>query len=328
MPVAAIIGAGTSIIGGLIGSSAASRAAKAQAAANTAAANQVEASAQNAVNAGYAGITQANAAIGTGTTAANTAISNAGTAQQNIYNAETGTFQPYQAAGTQALSNLQATAGTFHAPTAAEAAATPGYQFQLQQGEQALQSSAAGRGMLQSGSTLKAMDQYSQGLASTNYQNVYNNALSAYNTNQAGMQNLASLGMTANSQALSAGSTYGGQLTSLAGLSANTNMQGAGLLANVAQQGNQYVGNVGLQGATTAGNYIVGAGNATAAGDIGTANAWNSTLGSLGKLAQTTNLGGFNPFGGGSYVGANPNSPSPWTGTTTNSDGSLTVHTS
>jgi hypothetical protein len=296
----ALISAGTSILGGILGGGAASRAAKAQAAANTAAANQVEHAAQNAVDAGYAGITQANAAIGTGTTAANTAISNAGTAQQNIYNTETGTFQPYQAAGTQALSNLQATAGTFHAPTAAEAAATPGYQFQLQQGEQALQSSAAGRGMLQSGSTLKAMDQYSQGLASTNYQNVYNNALSAYNTNQAGMQNLANLGMNANSQALSAGSTYGGQMTSLAGLSANTNMQGAGLLANVAQQGNQYVGNAGLQGATTAGNFTVGAGNASAAGTMGQANAWGSTLNSLGNLATTTNWGGtsFNPFAG------------------------------
>src|SRR5215469_5780864 len=74
----------------------------------------------------------------------------------------------------------------FTAPTAAQAEQTPGYQFQLQQGLNAMQNSAAGQGGLLSGRTLANLNNYAQGTASTNYQNVFNNALtqyqSAYNT--------------------------------------------------------------------------------------------------------------------------------------------------
>ncbi len=107
-------------------------------------------------------------------------------------------FQPYISGGTGAaniLSNLLGTQGqglltpwnqTFTAPTAAQAEATPGYQFQLQQGLNAAQNSAAGQGSLLSGRTLAGLNNYAQGQASTNYQNVFNNSLtqyqSAYNT--------------------------------------------------------------------------------------------------------------------------------------------------
>ena len=250
-------------------------------------------------------MTEANTAINAGTAEANTAITGAGTTQAGIYGNETAGLQPYQAAGVQALSNLQSTAGTFNF-NPGDLSSDPGYEFQLAQGEKALQASAAGRGMLQSGSTLKAMDNYSQGLAGTEYQNAYNRALSTYQTNQQGYQSLANLGTTANSQNLQAGSTYGGQLTSLANLSANTNMQGAGLLANTATQGNQYVGSVGLQGAEAAGQDLMGAGTAQASGTMGTANAWSSALGGVGNAA--TNYGmmqslgnlGSTGWGGGS----------------------------
>lgn len=101
-------------------------------------------------------------------------------------------FQPYQQAGTQATGMLSQMLGTpgqglltpwtqqFQAPTAEEAAKTPGYQFQLKQGEDALQNSAAARGGLLSGGTLAGMNQYAQGLASENYQNVFNNSLTQY----------------------------------------------------------------------------------------------------------------------------------------------------
>ena len=107
-------------------------------------------------------------------------------------------YSPYLSAGSKAtgmLSDLLGTPGQglltpwtqqFTAPTAAQAEQTPGYQFQLNQGLNALQNSAAGRGGLLSGRTLADMNNYAQGTASTNYQNVFNNALtqyqSAYNT--------------------------------------------------------------------------------------------------------------------------------------------------
>src|ERR1022692_84566 len=67
---------------------------------------------------------------------------------------------PWLNAGGTALGQLMAMPN-FTSPTAAEAQATPGYQFQLQQGQQALQRSAAAKGGLLSGGTAKALDQYS-----------------------------------------------------------------------------------------------------------------------------------------------------------------------
>jgi len=50
----------------------------------------------------------------------------------------------------------------------------PGYQFALSQGVEAIEKSAAGRGLLQSGQTLKSLTQYGQGLASSNIENYLN----------------------------------------------------------------------------------------------------------------------------------------------------------
>jgi hypothetical protein len=48
----------------------------------------------------------------------------------------------------------------------------PGYQFQLQQGQQAIQNSAAARGLLNSGATVQSLENYNQGLAGQ-YANQY-----------------------------------------------------------------------------------------------------------------------------------------------------------
>lgn len=74
----------------------------------------------------------------------------------------------------------QGWSGSFAAPTEAEAEATPGYKFTLQQGRDAIQNSAAAQGNVLSGGTLTALDKYSQGLASTNYQLAFNNAFTTY----------------------------------------------------------------------------------------------------------------------------------------------------
>ena len=51
---------------------------------------------------------------------------------------------------------------------------TPGYQFQLQQGLNAIQGSAASKGLLHSGATLKALNNYAQGQANQEYGDYYN----------------------------------------------------------------------------------------------------------------------------------------------------------
>jgi len=57
---------------------------------------------------------------------------------------------------------------------------TPGYMFELQQGQQALDNSAAARGSFLSGKQLKATSEYQQGVASTKYQQAWERAQSAY----------------------------------------------------------------------------------------------------------------------------------------------------
>jgi hypothetical protein len=71
-------------------------------------------------------------------------------------------------------------APVFQQPTAEEALAEPGYQFRLNQGEQALQQSAAGRGTLRTGMTLKDILEYGQNFASQEYSNVFDRALAQY----------------------------------------------------------------------------------------------------------------------------------------------------
>lgn len=89
---------------------------------------------------------------------------------------------------------------------------TPGYQFALQQGNEAINRSAAAKGMLNSGNVLAELAKYGQGMASQGYQQQLNNLQSLM---QGSQQFGAQTGYYANPQ----GSTwYGGQRsTGLAG---------------------------------------------------------------------------------------------------------------
>jgi hypothetical protein len=104
-------------------------------------------------------------------------------ANQNPY-LQTGTAAQEQLAqGTQAGGNLIAGYGsTFQAPTGVTEQNDPGYQFRLQQGMNALQNSAAASGGLLTGGTAKAISDYAQGSASNEYGNVYNRALTTFNS--------------------------------------------------------------------------------------------------------------------------------------------------
>ena len=70
--------------------------------------------------------------------------------------------------------------------------ATPGYKFQLEQGLQSVNNSAAARGSLLSGKAIKEIDRYSQGVASQGYQSAWDRAQQAYqsafNRNQSNTQ--------------------------------------------------------------------------------------------------------------------------------------------
>lgn len=67
---------------------------------------------------------------------------------------------------------------------------TPGYKFNLAQGEQGVTNSAAARGLADSGAALKGASQYASGLADSTYQNQFNdtNALAQQGYNALNQQ--------------------------------------------------------------------------------------------------------------------------------------------
>lgn len=179
--------------------------------------------------------------------------------------------------------------GDFTAPTAAQAAATPGYQFAKTQGENAIQAGAAANGSLLTGGTQTALNQFGQGVANTNYNNVYNQALQSYDTNyntwsnsQANQFNrlaaLANAGQTSAQQLGNAGLTSAGQV--------------AQTLSSTGQQVGQQYNNAAA---------------ATASGYIGQGNAWGQGLsGATSNLSQLALLQQLmKQQGGGSSWGSN-----------------------
>ncbi|MDF0500874.1 hypothetical protein POK33_09035 [Burkholderia cenocepacia] len=145
----------------------------------------------------------------------------------------------------------------FSAPTAAEAAATPGYQFTLDQGLKSVQNSAAARGLGTSGAALKGASTYATGLANSTYNDVFNRALQTFNTNYSSAANNVN------------------RLNSLVGSGQNAAATN---------------GSLGAQAAGNIGNTLMSGANAQAAGAIGGANALTSALNGIGNSAMTYGL--------------------------------------
>ena len=84
---------------------------------------------------------------------------------------------PYREAGLAPLQAQQALLGLQGQPAADAAMAqfqqSPGYQWQMDEGQRAVESSAAAQGLLRSGATLKALQERGQGLANQDFGSYY-----------------------------------------------------------------------------------------------------------------------------------------------------------
>jgi hypothetical protein len=193
--------------------------------------------------------------------------------QEQEWNTQQANMAPWLKEGGTALSNLSALLNTpgqglltpwtqeFNAPTAATEQNDPGYQFRLNQGEGALERSAAANGSLLSGNTLEAQQEFGQNYASNEYQNVYNRALQQYQQNY---------GIFENNQT----NTFN-RLAALSGLGQTTAAQ----LGTQGQQAASNLGNISLTSGAQQGQDIQNAAAATASGYVGGANAWSGPLG-------------------------------------------------
>lgn len=92
--------------------------------------------------------------------------------QRDMFNTIREDNKPWRDAGVQALGKMQ-DADYMRDFTANDFQQDPGYMFRMQEGQKALERSAAARGGLMSGGFAKGLEKYSQGVASQEYQNAY-----------------------------------------------------------------------------------------------------------------------------------------------------------
>ena len=180
------------------------------------------------------------------------------------YNQTRQDLQPYQQAGQQGLNDLTSRMSQLTSPfsmTQANLEATPGYQFNLSQGLKATNNALGARGLLNSGAVMKGAGEFATGLADSTYQ-------SQFNMDAANKQNAYN------------------KLFGIAGMGESAAAQ-TGMFAN--------------QNAQMVGNNMIGAGNALAAGQVGSANAYAGALNGIGNAALMSQM-----YGKGNIFGAPP----------------------
>lgn len=155
--------------------------------------------------------------------------------------------EPWRQAGMTALNKLIPLSTEYTPFGMDQFQQDPGYGFRMSEGMKALERSAAARGGLLSGATLKGVQRFGQDLASQEYTNAFNR----YQTERAArlqpLQSLAGVGQTSTAQLGQAGQTMasnvGELMTSGAAARASGYMGGANALSSaIGQAGNLYQG--------------------------------------------------------------------------------------
>lgn len=215
--------------------------------------------------------------------------------QQQEFAQQQANQAPYLKAGDSALASLSdllkpggqlmQAAPSFTAPTGVNEQNDPGYQFRLQQGQDALQKSAAAQGGLLTGGFARGLADYAQNDASNEYQNTYNRALQTYQTNyNAFQQNQANLY-----------NRYAGM--------AGVGQQAVGQIGSEGGQAAANVGNTLLTGGAQVGQDLQNAAYQTGSGYAAVGNALGGGVSNLGTLVALKGLLGNQALSGPS-VGA------------------------
>lgn len=111
--------------------------------------------------------------------------------QRRQYDLSRADLAPWRAAGGAAI-----TQGAAMLQPGYDYTTSPGYQFRLGEGLRGVENSAAARGILQSGGTLKGIDKYSQDYAAKDFQDQFNREMAV----AAGGQQATQAGVAAGQQ--------------------------------------------------------------------------------------------------------------------------------
>ena len=185
--------------------------------------------------AGLVGGYMSSKAAGSAADAQTNAATAATGLQQQQYDQQRADNMPALQARNASLAHLQKMLGIdgggsmSASPTAAQVQAEPGYQFGLDQGQQALNRQAAARGMSNSGAALMAAQRYGTDYAGTKYNDAWNRMQSGQQNEYNRLAGVAGLGQVGASQVGQAGASYANNAGNI-GMSA-ANAQGAAGMA-------------------------------------------------------------------------------------------------
>lgn len=153
---------------------------------------------------------------------------------------------PYREAGYKALTGAENLLASYKAPSIDAFKSDPYYQWEQQEAAKAVQGSAAARGGLYSGATLRRLGDRAQMVA--------RGGLTDYSNRQE--------------------SAFGNQYNRFASL------------AGIGQTGVSQTGNAGMNFANNVSGNLIGAGNALAAGSLASSNAWANALNGTTSYAK------------------------------------------
>lgn len=178
----------------------------------------------------------------------------------------------------------------------------PGYAFRMQQGIQALDRSAAAKGMTLSGAQQKALTAYGQGMGSQEYQNAFNRDLTQKQSLYNMLSGTSQQGMAAGSALAGVGQNTANQISGNlmnlgAGQSALTTSGNAAQQSGLNQLGNLWMNWNAMQ------NQGGGASNPWLTAASSQPSAYNSWLNSGGGGNYMNLGGGLNTAGAGGYTG-------------------------
>ena len=131
----------------------------------------------------------------------------AGELQREQFERQVELQEPFRQVGLRALNKLEGAAE--YTPFGMEQfQQDPGYAFRMSEGMKGIERSAAARGGLLSGATLKGIQRYGQDLGSQEYTNAFNRYQTERNARLNPLQSLAGIGQTSTNQLVAGGQNY------------------------------------------------------------------------------------------------------------------------
>lgn len=158
--------------------------------------------------------------------------------QRQMFERQIALQEPWRQAGVGALNKLIPLASEYTPFGMQQFQQDPGYAFRMSEGMKELERSAARRGGLLSGATLKGIQRFGQDLGSQEYQNAFNRYQAERTARLQPLQSLAGVGQTSAQQMGGYAGQYGQNIGNLS-TGAATNQANA-LLAGAKLRSSQY----------------------------------------------------------------------------------------